>query len=68
MDTGYIEKEVAEAKRTLNHADYVSFKLAEFLVGRLRSVSKYYGGSRVLIALKRELTNFNAHTGKWKND
>jgi len=48
----------------LNRAvDNQSNALAELLRGRLRTVASHH-----LAALKRELQQFNAHTGIWKED
>lgn len=50
--------------RELNRAvDANSNLLADLLDGRLRHV-----GSYKLSRLKRELRDFNIHTGKWKGD
>ena len=43
-------------------ADTTANKIAKFLVGRLRVVDSYW-----LIILKRELSDFNAHTKRWKS-
>lgn len=52
-----------DAKQTMETADILANDFAEVLVGRLRKVSAYK-----LQRLKRELTNFNAHTVKWSED
>ena len=53
---------VKEARATLEAADSVATTLAALLAGRLRRVnSPYY-----LKQLKRELRDFNIHTGTWK--
>lgn len=52
---------VQEAKTTMEAADAMAPKIAPLLRGRLR---KCCGGD--LEALKRELRDFNIHTGSWK--
>lgn len=52
---------VNEAESTLRAVDSIAEQLARMLVGRLRKVSSYY-----LSKLKRELRDYNIHTGKWK--
>lgn len=52
---------VAEAKVTLSAADGVAADMARMLVGRLRCASGY-----TLQQLKRELRDYNIHTGRWK--
>ena len=51
---------VIEAESTLRHADQVAEGMAQLLRGRLRHVS-----GPVLVALKHELTAYNAHTMEW---
>lgn len=53
---------VDAAKHQLSAADSVAWNLAHLLKGRLRLV----GSKTLLSALKRELHDFNAATGKWK--
>lgn len=63
MTTLYeMEQSVNEANRTLSAANTIADQMARFIRNRLRHVS-----SLVLIELKRELSQFNARTGKWKN-
>lgn len=52
---------VAEARSTMAAADTVADGMADLLCGRLRHVSPYR-----LEKLKRELRDFNMHTGQWK--
>lgn len=52
---------VQEARITMMAADRVVSEMAGLLRGRLRNVY-----SRTLADLKKELRNFNAHTGEWK--
>lgn len=52
---------VAEAEQTMRAADDAAHKLACILRGRLKHVSAY-----VLVELKRELQNFDAHKKEWK--
>lgn len=53
---------VRAAECQLQAADKVAYNMADLLRGRLRKVDDRY----VLAALKRELQDFNAVTGKWK--
>jgi hypothetical protein len=53
---------VEQAKDQLDAADSVANNMAKLLGGRLRKV---YSRS-VLADLKRELSDFNIQTGKWK--
>lgn len=52
-----------EAEATVRAADSIADHMARILRGRLRKVSKWN-----LKSLKRELADFNAHTGEWKNE
>jgi len=54
---------INEAQDTLRAADSVSTSMALVLRGRLRKVEYDW----VLAELKKELKEFNAHTGEWKN-
>jgi len=58
---------VESAKTTLRNADYATLKIAPMLVGKLRLLSQTRQGREALKALKRELTQYNASTEKWKN-
>ncbi|MEN6431293.1 MAG: hypothetical protein ABFD06_00130 [Smithella sp.] len=49
-----------EAERQIQAADAIVNDMAGMLQGRLRKVSTYK-----LSQLKRELREFNIHTGKW---
>jgi hypothetical protein len=60
MNTEDMRHAVQVANNTLAAADNVANDLARLLVGRLRRVSPYR-----LEQLKRELKNFNIHTGRW---
>jgi hypothetical protein len=55
---------VAEAKQTLAAADSVAGEMASLLVGRLRCATVR---SWDLKRLKKELRDFNIHTGTWKS-
>lgn len=50
-----------EARRVNNAADAYANQMAEMLNGRLKCVSSHH-----LARLKRQLRDFNIHTGKWK--
>lgn len=51
-----------EAELRMRAADEVAGKVARMLVGRLKRVDSAYTLGR----LKRELRDFNIHTGSWK--
>jgi hypothetical protein len=53
---------VSAARFQLDAADSVACNMAVLLQGRLRKVDS----ARALAALKRELSDFNIQTGKWK--
>lgn len=55
---------VAQAEEQLLAVDKVAYNMAALLRGRLRKV----GSKHMLTALKRELQDYNAVTGKWKNE
>lgn len=57
---------VADAKRTMDNADATALSAARLLVGRLRKVEGY--NRNTLKSLKKELRDFNAATGKWKEE
>jgi hypothetical protein len=54
---------VDAAKMQLRAADTVATNMAYLLRGRLRKVDAGY----ILKDLKKELANFNAQTGQWKD-
>jgi len=64
MMTHEMKEAVREAEQTLRAADNVADSIAYLLKHRLRS-----GGvsCSALTALKKELANFNMHTGCWKD-
>lgn len=64
MNITEMEQAVDSAKAELRRADTVATSLAYLLVGRLRHVK----GACPLAALKKELRNFNIHTGMWKDE
>ena len=53
---------VKEARTTLYAADNANHQIARILVGRLRQCNHIQ-----LAELKKELKQFNAHTGVWKS-
>lgn len=53
---------VRAAEDQLRAADEVAYNMAYLLRGRLRKVDS----KSILAALKHELADFNAVTGKWK--
>lgn len=52
---------VNDARSTLNRADRFVDEMARMCDGRLRAVNTV-----TLRRIKRELSDFNAHTGEWK--
>jgi hypothetical protein len=54
---------VQDAKNTLEKADSCTGQLARMMAGRLRESN---ASAYTLAKLKRELRDFNIHTGKWK--
>ncbi len=52
---------VRDANNTLRAADQVAYDMGRMVVGRLRHCSVY-----TCEQLKRELKDFNIHTGNWK--
>lgn len=54
---------INEAQKTLSQADRVAQQMGRLLQGRLKNISPY-----VLEQLKRELRDFNMHTGKWRGE
>jgi len=51
------------ARNTMNQANQVANDMADMLDGRLKKVSSYR-----LAKLKRQLRDFNMHTGEWKDE
>ena len=64
MDNPFDEmrKAVANARAVLRAVEPVSNDMAQLLRGNLRHCQSWN-----LAALKRELRDFNIHTGKWRN-
>lgn len=60
---------VLEAQRTVRSAELQHREIAEMLLCNLRSITKrdHWMDHDILIALKKELTQYNATTRKWKN-
>lgn len=54
---------VEQAQFQLQAADHVATNMAQLLRGRMRKV----GSHAALTALKKELADYNIHTGKWKD-
>ena len=57
-----IRRAVNDASQQLRAADETATDLAKLLDGRLHRVNSSY----TLGKLKRQLKDFNIHTGKWK--
>ena len=54
---------INDAESTLRRADNLTDSIARFLIGRLRKVVSY----NTLKHLKHELTEYDAHTHRWKS-
>lgn len=59
-----INKALDEARWLMQRADTVAEKVLPFAVGRLRRLDVNHDTLR---SLKRELADWNSHTGKWKS-
>lgn len=57
-----MRRAVQDAKVTLRAADSVAEQLGELLKGRMRMIKN----SGLLVVLKRELQDFDAHKKEWK--
>ena len=53
-----------EAEKTVSLADDCATKMAKIVKGSLRKVWDH----NTLKSLKKELAQYNAHTGQWKED
>jgi hypothetical protein len=62
-----IQRAVTQARLTKRAVEETSSSMAELLVGNLRNANGYFG-TEALKKLKRELQQFNANTGKWKEE
>ena len=62
MDIYEMRRQISAARNTLENADQVAGSIAILLPGRLRHCS-----STVLEKLKKELKDYNIHTGQWKD-
>ena len=58
-----IAKAMDEARWLMQRADTVAEKVIPFAVGRLQHLDLNHDTLR---RLKRELADFNSHTGKWR--
>lgn len=63
MTLADMENAVDDARRTLAMADKAAGRMASMLRHRLRTSNI---PSYILKDLKKELANFNMHTGEWK--
>jgi hypothetical protein len=65
-----VQQAVKQAESDLRVADGQVLAMAELIRGRLHVIKadgwRHSSATATLIALKRELQNFNAATGKWK--
>jgi hypothetical protein len=62
MNTYDMERAVNETREQIKEADRLATSLANILRGRLRHVNS----AGALKELKRELRDYNIHTGTWK--
>lgn len=53
---------VQEANATMRAADMMAKKIGYLIIGRLRKLDDH-----TLCSLKKELKNYNMHTGEWKD-
>lgn len=58
---------IDEADETMRVLDLMAYRLAQMLVGRLRKIGNHNYPNPTLCALKKELSNYNMTTGKWKH-
>ena len=57
-----LERAIREAKEAQRACEIHADSMACLLAGNMRSVSSYH-----LRRLKKELSSYNMHTGRWKN-
>lgn len=57
-----VRQAVERAKREIYRADQLVSAMADLCAGKLQSAGVAHG---VLAQLKKELANYNIHTGKW---
>jgi hypothetical protein len=55
-----------EAETTIKAADFLIADMAKMISGKLRNIELNYQNYRILSKLKRELSEFNLNTRKWK--
>ncbi len=55
-----------EHREVQNRLDEQTHELVKLILGRLRNINSYWG-KEDLAKLKKELSRFNAKTGKWKD-
>lgn len=60
---GQMVQAVEQAHTTIRRADMVAGQMARILKGRLRTANI---PQHVLCELKKELKNYNMHTGTWR--
>lgn len=66
MNYDEMHQAIAQAEQTLRLADSQTEQLIHFTVGRLRKAKSWRAVCN-LKKLKKELSQFNATTGKWNN-
>lgn len=60
---------VSEARETEKNLNHFVLSMAEMLVGKLRAIkplNEYTKEHRTLMALKKELENYNGRNATWK--
>lgn len=58
-----VEDAVNSARREITRADAHIKTMARMVAGRLQNANVYH---TELVKLKKELANYNIHTGRWK--
>jgi len=58
---------VNDARRTIRFADINTRNMVKMIKGRLRTLDDTWQSHNLLIALKKELNQYNATTRTWKN-
>jgi hypothetical protein len=56
-----MKKALDEAEQTIKIAELQINRMSRFIIGRMKKIDSWY-----LCEMKRELRNYNMHTGEWK--
>ena len=57
-----INSSINDARRTIENADESTERMCRLIIGRLKHVNSPY----LLKQIKKELRDYNMHTGEWK--